>query len=497
MLPWRTLRGLMAPLVVLVLGLCVINVLAQSRKPYTKDAIVYLLTHDVPPQRVAALARQRGIDFQITPEVESELRRAGATAELLATLRELAPKPPAPAKPPEKPTEIIVQTSPDAQVYLDDSFKGEASPEGRLVIDNPQPGGHSLRVTLAGKKNYEQQITVAAGQTANIQAALADLAGSIRVQTSPGAEVFLDDSSRGTADAGGGLTISDVAPGSHQLRVSAQGKKEFRQSVTVLAGQENTTQATLMDVEKPPVEVPKPPTTAGPTRENPKDGLKYVWIPPGTFMMGCSPGDNECRDDEKPSHQVTVTRGFWMGQTVVTAGAYKRFAWATGHYMPFPPLFNNARTNENMPIVKVTWDDATAYCGWTGGRLPTEAEWEYAARGGSTQARYGNLHDIAWYHKNSGFKPHNVAQKRPNGFGLYDMLGNVREWVNDWYDQNYYQSSPSQDPTGPTHGLFRVERGGSWLDDPRVVRVSYRYGSSPGYGFDDFGFRCGGDVFAP
>jgi serine/threonine-protein kinase len=326
------------------------------------------------------------------------------------------------------PAQIVVQTSPNAQVYLDDTFKGQVGRKGRLVIDDPKPGDHALRVSLAGKKDYEQRVTVAAGQVATITATLAD--------------------------------VEQPAPAA-------------------------------------PVEAPRRAVTAPvalTVRENPTDGLKYVWIPPGTFMMGCSPGDSECYDDEKPAHQVTITRGFWIGQTPVTVGAYKRFAEATGRQMPPAPNFNNGWANENMPIVNVTWSDAQAYCGWMGGRLPTEAEWEYAARGGNTEARYGPIDEVAWYSNNSGGQTHDVKQKRANGFGLYDMLGNVLQWVNDWFDQNYYQSSPSQDPQGPTSGQYRVLRGGSWIDYPRVVRVSDRGRLNPAVRGLDVGLRCGREV---
>jgi formylglycine-generating enzyme required for sulfatase activity len=232
-------------------------------------------------------------------------------------------------------------------------------------------------------------------------------------------------------------------------------------------------------------------------RENPKDGLKYVWIPPGTFMMGCSPGDDQCVDNEKPSHQVTISKGFWIGQTEVTVGAYKRFAVATGRQMPPAPSFSFGWANDAMPIVNLTWNDARDYCAWAGGRLPTEAEWEYAARGGSTEARYGKLDEIAWYDKNSGGQTHEVGKKRANSFGLFDVLGNVLEWVNDWYDEKYYKSSPSKDPPGPWSGSLHVLRGGSWHSDPRVVRVSIRSALGPAHMYSYVGFRCGGEVFVP
>src|SRR5271157_236917 len=268
---------------------------------------------------------------------------------------------------------------------------------------------------------------------------------------------------------------------------------------------------------------------AGTVRENPKDGLKYVWIPPDSFMMGCSHDDNDCQDNEKPPHQVTISKGFWIGQTEVTVGAYKRFAGATGRQMPPEPdiggrLLNPGWGDDVMPIVDVTWDDAQAYCGWAGGKLPTEAEWEYAARGGSTAARYGDLNEIAWYADNSGRERldsariwkedqanyekrlnengngmHEVGQKRANKFGLHDVLGNVWEWVNDWYDQSYYQKISSIDPKGPLDGEYRVLRGGSWFYFiPKDVRVSFRLVNLPGVrGNGDLGFRCGGEVFAP
>jgi formylglycine-generating enzyme required for sulfatase activity len=239
------------------------------------------------------------------------------------------------------------------------------------------------------------------------------------------------------------------------------------------------------------------PPQPGEVRLNSKDGLKYVWIPSGTFLMGCSPTDSKCDGDEKRAHSVAISRSFWMGQTEVTVGAYKRFAAATGTEMPIAPTFNSQWASDSMPIVRINWEEAQAYCQWAGGRLPTEAEWEYAARAGSTEAWYGDLDDIAWYEKNSENRAHDVAQKRANKFGLYDTLGNVWEWVFDWYDADFYSYSRSKDPAGPTSGDYRVLRGGSWDYNPGRARVSARYYSDPRYRNYDIGVRCVGGSNIP
>jgi formylglycine-generating enzyme required for sulfatase activity len=225
-------------------------------------------------------------------------------------------------------------------------------------------------------------------------------------------------------------------------------------------------------------------------KENSKDGLKYVWIPPGNFVMGCSTGDNECFAQEKPAHPVKITKGFWIGQTEVTVAAYQLYVNATRNTMPAPPMFNRGWSHEQMPIVNIRWDDAKAYCTWVGGRLPTEAEWEYAARAGSTEPTYGEINQVAWYYVNSDGQAHEVGAKQPNEFGLYDMLGNEWEWVNDWYDVDYYTQSPPQDPPGPSTGVQHVLRGGSWAGYSQYTRVSVRIRGFTGDGKGFNGFRC-------
>jgi serine/threonine protein kinase len=232
-----------------------------------------------------------------------------------------------------------------------------------------------------------------------------------------------------------------------------------------------------------------PSLKAGQARVNRRDDLIYLWIPSGTFRMGCSPGDTDCRPDETP-HDVAISRGFWLSQAEVTAAAYKHFSLATEAAMPKPPDDNPNWTDLTRPVSNVTWDGAAAYCRWTEGRLPTEAEWEYAARAGAAQERYGPIAQIAWFAGNSGAHAHPVKTLQPNAFGLFDMLGNVWEWTADFYGREYYSQSPAQDPAGPARGEYRVLRGGSWLRSPADVRVSLRYPTLAGSPDQVVGFRC-------
>lgn len=219
------------------------------------------------------------------------------------------------------------------------------------------------------------------------------------------------------------------------------------------------------------------------TKVNPEDGLTYVWIPPGTFQMGCSANDSDCNVSETPARSVTITKGFWIGQTPVTQAAYRKVTGGNP---------GNSQ-GDRLPAGSLSWSDARTYCERVKMRLPTEAEWEYAARGGSAAARYAPLAQIAWYDANSGGTSHEVGQKQANGYGLYDMLGNVWQWVADRY--GYYEDARAVDPQGPPSGEFRMLRGGSWASDASLVRVSLRLWSEPeDRALNIFGVRCAGEL---
>jgi formylglycine-generating enzyme required for sulfatase activity len=238
-----------------------------------------------------------------------------------------------------------------------------------------------------------------------------------------------------------------------------------------------------------------------------KTGIKMVLIPGGTFMMGSDKG----RDDEKPVHKVKLSP-FYMDIYEVTQ---KSFLDLTGNA---PSRFRDKRG----PVERVRWTDAVLYCNarskaeglepcydpntWkcdftkNGYRLPTEAEWEYACRAGSTGELFfpgdrKHLTRYAWFRSNSREKVHPVGKKRPNAFGLYDMYGNVLEWCNDNYSKDYYKNSPVENPRGPAKGKKKVLRGGSWASWPKHCRSAERTADDPTtadicQGYDTYGFRC-------
>ena len=202
--------------------------------------------------------------------------------------------------------------------------------------------------------------------------------------------------------------------------------------------------------------------------------FKMIAVEGGTFLMGSPESDTEAYDDEKPQHEVTLSN-YYIGETEVT-----QELWET--VMRSNP---SESIGPKQPVEKVSWDDCQTFIGKlnekTGKtfRLPTEAEWEYAARGGKKSKGYtysgsNSIGNVAWYEDNSGNQTHDVGTKQANELGIYDMTGNVREWCQDWYGETYYEKSSTTDPQGPASGTSRVLRGGSWFLSARYCRVAIR-----------------------
>jgi formylglycine-generating enzyme required for sulfatase activity len=234
---------------------------------------------------------------------------------------------------------------------------------------------------------------------------------------------------------------------------------------------------------------PAPPTAVASSFTN-SIGMEFVLIPAGTFRMGSPDSDRGVFDDEKPAHRVTISQPFYLGKYPVTQAQWEAVMGTN------PSQFTGER---NRPVERVSWEDTQEYIrrlntreGGARYRLPTEAEWEYACRAGSQTAYcFGDdpsqLSAYGWYVDNSGRVSHLVGQHKPNAWGLYDMHGNVWEWVQDWYGK--YTVEPVTDPQGSASGSYRVIRGGGWHIDARDCRSAYRGRRAPGYRVVDLGFR--------
>lgn len=241
-----------------------------------------------------------------------------------------------------------------------------------------------------------------------------------------------------------------------------------------------------------------------------KDGAPTVLVPAGLFPMGVPPGDRDGGRDEYPRHEVFLD-SFLIDQFEVTNGRYVEFVKSTGHRAPQNPtnptrnLWQGDNITESLadrPVINVDWFDADAYCKWVGKRLPTEAEWEKAAKGTSDRRFvWGNVEPTA---KHLNYNQRWIGEKTlmPVGsyeagkspYGAYDMAGNVWEWVNDWYDARYYEKSPERNPKGPETGLKKVIRGAGWPNETPTVRIFTRVESDPTMRNESTGFRCATEV---
>jgi len=278
-------------------------------------------------------------------------------------------------------------------------------------------------------------------------------------------------------------TISDIPVGNHYFEI--KGADNWSKSDIILRNQ-------MLDLR-----IPKKTSNAS------KELNSMIYVEGGSYKMGSNSG----KDNEKPPHIVNI-KGFYIGKYEVTVGEFKKFVDATkykteaekynGSFIwngtawekrsdiswQFDILGNKLTANDyNYPVVHVSWKDASEYCRWANGRLPTEAEWEYAAREGNKQTNYpfsGNTNpdEVAWYHENSNGNLHDAGMKKPNALGIYDMSGNVWEWCSDWYDKAYYSNSKMMNPTGPLTGSEHVIRGGSWIDNPDVIKITARSGAN-------------------
>ena len=265
------------------------------------------------------------------------------------------------------------------------------------------------------------------------------------------------------------------------------------------------TWATILEFQPDPAAVTDPDLRAAiqstglPWRVRDRDsGIEMLLIPPGTFQMGCIMGSNqyECDSWEQPVHPVTLTNAFYMGRYEVTQAQWQAKMGSNPSYYQ-PPIYT---LDTNRPVEYISWDIIQDFNSATGLRLPTEAEWEYAYRAGTTTAFHSYpaqptgfnddtlLGNIAWFYGNAESQTHTVGGKLANGLGLHDMAGNVYEWCQDWWYGSYSSGSVTN-PTGPATGSYRVMRGGSLSYVPGGCRGSKRLFNYPPSGFDNVGFR--------
>ena len=401
---------------------------------------------------------------------------------------------------------------PNSEIFLNDNFKGNTP----LIIKNLKPGPYNLVIKKDGYEPYKNKLKIFHGKDIDIKAWLKKIVttGNIKITGSPpGANVYVDDYLVDNIPC----IIEQLKKGTHQIRIEKNGYELWNNIVNVEAGKQG-----YLDVRLKKIEILNDQDNTqyqiNVDKIINKFGMEFVYIKPGSFMMG-SPEDEQGRFNNEKQHKVTLTKGFYAQTTEVTQGQWKAIMGNN------PSYFQNC--GDDCPVEKVSWNDVQEFINKLNKnektnkyRLPTEAEWEYAARAGSKTALYsGNieilgdhnapaLDPIAWYGGNSCVKykggydcsgwnskqyqcsncgTHPVGKKQPNEWGLYDMIGNVDEWCQDWYVD--YPSGNVVNPSGPSSGSHRVFRGGAWYSYARNCRSAYRSYYSPGDSLYNVGFR--------
>ncbi|WOZ80504.1 formylglycine-generating enzyme family protein [Segatella hominis] len=386
----------------------------------------------------------------------------------------------------------ITCPTPAVSLYVDKKAVGNSPWSGSL-----KEGMHLLEARKSGYRSQQKTIQLAQQQKLDVTfGELVAIQGNLSVNYKPfGADVYVDGKKLGQSPR----VFNGLLVGNHQVEVRKDGYATDRKSVSISEGQTASITGTLasnavassssntlgyssasssMSSGSNTISIPV------------KNGISIdmVKVEAGTFMMGATSEMKDPYDNEKPVHQVTLTNDYYMGMYEVPQALWEAVMGSN------PSEYKG----DNLPVEMVSWNDCQEFISklnsLTGRkfRLPTEAEWEYAAHGGKKSRGYqysgnSNISDVAWYDGNSGSKPHPVGTKQANELGIYDMSGNVYEWCSDWYGS--YSSSSQTNPTGADSGSGRVVRGGSWYDFAWGCRLSYRGSITPFYRGNDLGLR--------
>ncbi|MBE6319842.1 MAG: PEGA domain-containing protein [Bacteroidales bacterium] len=391
--------------------------------------------------------------------------------------------------------QVTLTTNEGADIYVDGSRLGTTRWTGTLEL-----GEHSVETRQASHHSAYTNVRItpqSAGQTVTLNNPL-PIYGSLIVDGSPAdVAVYVDGKKVGTSP----LFVSELLIGTHTVRLEKDGYDQQEKTVQIAENQESMLDFTLTKtVAKAPVVPAVPQGGAVETITVKGVSFNLIKVQGGTFTMGAtSEQGSDAYSDEKPMHQVTLS-DYYIGETEVTQELWQAVMGTTIQEQAKKGSYDTSLygVGNSYPMYYISWDDCQTFITklnqLTGKnfRLPTEAEWEYAARGGQKSRGYkyagsNTLSDVAWYTGNSGSKTHPVKQKQANELGLYDMTGNVWEWCQDWHGS--YSSNAQTNPTGPSSGSTRVYRGGGWYNDASSCRVACRDYYSPGYRDNGLGFR--------